>query len=195
MTIPRFVLRGLHFTKPGEGRLSAISAVHCVDAEDGATAVCWAKFGEFAPIEGLRHVPLSEASLRILCPNGHLGFAPIKTASFRVGLDRAPDLICAESGSVRCWPGAARRARLVEPAAVAEARSRVGTDYLSRKITAGAAIDGLDERPPLDPATLGATEGSWHRRSAPCSKLPTSRACRRRAWRRSDPRRCATAAP
>jgi hypothetical protein len=25
--------------------------------------------------------------MRILCPNGHLGFAPIKTASFRTGLD------------------------------------------------------------------------------------------------------------
>jgi len=37
--------------------------------------------------------------LRIVCPNGHLGFAPLKTASFRLGLDVAPDLVCADSGS------------------------------------------------------------------------------------------------
>jgi hypothetical protein len=75
------------------------------DAEDGATAVWWAKFGEFASIEGLQHVPLSVSSLRILCPNGHLGFAPIKTGSFRIGLGYAPDLICADSGSCDVGPG------------------------------------------------------------------------------------------
>src|SRR5260370_36004994 len=63
------------------------------------------KFGEFAPIEGLRHVPSPGSSLRILCPNGHLGFAPIKTASFELGLDCAPDLICADSGSCDVGPG------------------------------------------------------------------------------------------
>ena len=62
------------------------------DAEDGATAEA------VAPVKKVRRVPLSGSSLRILCPNGHLDFAPIKTASFRVGLDRAPDLICADSG-------------------------------------------------------------------------------------------------
>ena len=41
----------------------------------------------------------ANAGLRIVCPNGHLGFAPLKTASFRRGLDVAPDLICADSGS------------------------------------------------------------------------------------------------
>ena len=45
------------------------------------------------------------SSLRILCPNGHLGFAPIKTGSFALGLDRAPDLICADSGSCDVGPG------------------------------------------------------------------------------------------
>ncbi len=57
------------------------------------------------PIEGLGHVPSSGSSLRVLCPNGHLGFAPIKTGSFRVGLDCAPDLICAVSGSCDVGPG------------------------------------------------------------------------------------------
>ena len=61
--------------------------------------------GEVWPIEGLRHVPSSGSSLRILCPNGHLGFAPIKTASFRIGLDCAPELICADSGSCDVGPG------------------------------------------------------------------------------------------
>ncbi len=36
--------------------------------------------------------------------------------------------------------------------------SAVGKDHLRRKITVCAAIDGLDGRPPLDPATLGATD-------------------------------------
>ena len=45
------------------------------------------------------------SSLRILCPNGHLGFAPIKTGSFQIGLDCAPDLICADSGSCDVGPG------------------------------------------------------------------------------------------
>lgn len=37
--------------------------------------------------------------MRILCPNGHLGFAPIKTGSYHRGLAAEPDLICADSGS------------------------------------------------------------------------------------------------
>ena len=36
--------------------------------------------------------------------------------------------------------------------------SEVGKDYLRRKIAAGDAIEGLDGRPPLDLATLGATD-------------------------------------
>ena len=43
-------------------------------------------------------------SLRILCPNGHLGFAPIKTGSFRIGCASKPDLICADSGSCDVGP-------------------------------------------------------------------------------------------
>ncbi len=38
-------------------------------------------------------------SLRFLCPNGHLGFAPLKTGSFYRGLEAHPDFIVADSGS------------------------------------------------------------------------------------------------
>src|SRR4029078_7019000 len=37
-------------------------------------------------------------SLRIICPNGHLGFAPIRIESFRLGVDARPDVIGADSG-------------------------------------------------------------------------------------------------
>ena len=39
------------------------------------------------------------ASLRIICPNGHLGFAPLKPVSFQTGVDTTPDFIAADSGS------------------------------------------------------------------------------------------------
>ena len=38
-------------------------------------------------------------STRIICPNGHLGFAPLKTESFRLGVAEKPDFIAADSGS------------------------------------------------------------------------------------------------
>ena len=38
------------------------------------------------------------ASVRIICPNGHLGFAPLKPESFEIGVAR-PDFIAADSGS------------------------------------------------------------------------------------------------
>ena len=38
-------------------------------------------------------------SLRIICPNGHLGFAPIRVESFRLGVAARPDCIAADSGS------------------------------------------------------------------------------------------------
>lgn len=38
-------------------------------------------------------------SLRIICPNGHLGFAPIRVESFKLGLAARPDYIAADSGS------------------------------------------------------------------------------------------------
>jgi len=38
-------------------------------------------------------------SLRIICPNGHLGFAPLRVPSFRLGVAERPDYIAADSGS------------------------------------------------------------------------------------------------
>lgn len=36
---------------------------------------------------------------RIICPNGHLGFAPLKAESFERGVAASPDFIAADSGS------------------------------------------------------------------------------------------------
>ncbi len=44
-------------------------------------------------------------SLKIICPNGHLGFAPLKVDSFRRGLAAGPDYIAADSGSDDIGPG------------------------------------------------------------------------------------------
>ncbi len=38
-------------------------------------------------------------SMKIICPNGHLGFAPLRPESFWIGVDAAPDYIAADSGS------------------------------------------------------------------------------------------------
>ena len=39
------------------------------------------------------------SSMKIICPNGHLGFAPLKAASFHLGVAEHPDFIAADSGS------------------------------------------------------------------------------------------------
>ena len=38
-------------------------------------------------------------SLKIICPNGHLGFAPLRPESFELGVQAQPDVIAADSGS------------------------------------------------------------------------------------------------
>ncbi len=38
-------------------------------------------------------------SLKIICPNGHLGFAPLRPESFQLGVEARPDYIAADSGS------------------------------------------------------------------------------------------------
>jgi len=38
-------------------------------------------------------------ALKIICPNGHLGFAPLRTESFHRGVGATPDYIAADSGS------------------------------------------------------------------------------------------------
>src|SRR6202007_1418093 len=52
----------------------------------------------------IQHGRSANHTLRIVCPNGHLGFAPIKTGSFRIGRQSEPDLICADSGSCVVGP-------------------------------------------------------------------------------------------
>src|ERR1700722_5279732 len=42
---------------------------------------------------------------RIICPNGHLGFAPLKPGSFELGVAAGPDFIAAESGRHDIGPG------------------------------------------------------------------------------------------
>ena len=53
----------------------------------------------------IQHKRSANHTLRVVCPNGHLGFAPIKAASFRIGCQSEPDLICADSGSCDVGPG------------------------------------------------------------------------------------------
>jgi hypothetical protein len=36
-------------------------------------------------------------SLKIICPNGHLGFAPIRVESFKLGVAARSDYIAADS--------------------------------------------------------------------------------------------------
>ncbi|HHW48807.1 MAG TPA: DUF1446 domain-containing protein [Clostridiaceae bacterium] len=42
---------------------------------------------------------MSKKQIRILCPNGHLGFAPTKEESFWIGAETKPDYYCCDSGS------------------------------------------------------------------------------------------------
>lgn len=44
-------------------------------------------------------------SLKIICPNGHLGFAPLRPESFALGVGSHPDYIAADSGSDDVGPG------------------------------------------------------------------------------------------
>lgn len=51
-----------------------------------------------------RRATIPNRGLRILCPNGHLGFAPTKLGSFERGLAAEPDMIACDSGSSDCGP-------------------------------------------------------------------------------------------
>ena len=160
----------------------------------------------------IQHERSANHTLRIVCPNGHLGFAPIKTGSFRIGCQSEPDLICADSGSCDVGPvplGADLSSSLrqwqvddLETMLIASRRlgvpmivgsagdtgsnsrvdlfvgiirdlaqkhrltrfhvgyfySEVSKDVLRRRVMARDEITGLDARPPLDLATLDATE-------------------------------------
>src|ERR1700738_2219888 len=52
----------------------------------------------------IQHGRSANHTLRIVCPNGHLGFAPIRNGSFQIGCASEPDLICADSGSCDVGP-------------------------------------------------------------------------------------------
>jgi hypothetical protein len=59
------------------------------------------------PAEGRsspREARQANRGLRILCPNGHLGFAPTKLGSFNLGLAAEPDMVACDSGSCDCGP-------------------------------------------------------------------------------------------
>jgi hypothetical protein len=47
---------------------------------------------------------MRKQQLRILCPNGHLGFAPTQEGSFRIGVETQPDYYCCDSGSSDIGP-------------------------------------------------------------------------------------------
>src|SRR5579859_5300995 len=51
------------------------------------------------------HRGIANRGLRILCPNGHLGFAPTRLGSFERGLAAEPDMVACDSGSSDCGPG------------------------------------------------------------------------------------------
>ncbi len=42
---------------------------------------------------------MSKKELKIICPNGHLGFSPTKEESFWIGANTKPDYYCSDSGS------------------------------------------------------------------------------------------------
>ena len=48
---------------------------------------------------------MKKTSLRIISPNGHLGFAPTKEGSFWIGAKTKPDYYCCDSGSDDIGPG------------------------------------------------------------------------------------------
>jgi len=48
---------------------------------------------------------MKKKQLRIICPNGHLGFAPTKEESFWIGAETKPDYYCCDSGSDDIGPG------------------------------------------------------------------------------------------
>src|SRR5215470_6342454 len=55
-------------------------------------------------VQGGTSAERANRGLRILCPNGHLGFAPTKLGSFERGLAAEPDMIACDSGSCDCGP-------------------------------------------------------------------------------------------
>ena len=80
-------------------------------------------------------------SLKIICPNGHLGFAPLRRDSFRLGVAERPDYIAADSGSDDIGPVPLGTDTMREPRRLAASRS--GGDAACR----AARLDRTDARP------------------------------------------------
>jgi hypothetical protein len=59
---------------------------------------------EVADVEALSMLPNVDARVRILCPTGHLSYAPLRPDSFHLGLGGAPDYIVADAGSCDVGP-------------------------------------------------------------------------------------------
>ena len=150
--------------------------------------------------------------LRVICPNGHLGFAPTKPESFHIGAASKPDYYCCDSGSDDIGPGPLGNDDSVSPyewqkhdlelmllasrgqkvpmiigsagdtgtnsrvdmyvniiRALSEKHklapfklvyfySEVNKDYLLKKMDAGIAVEGLDDRRNLTREELNRTE-------------------------------------
>src|SRR5436190_18748348 len=83
--------------------MAHLSRMACGNMADPARS---GTIGRKPPVPvSIQHRRSAEPSLRIVCPNGHLGFAPIKPGSFAIGCAAEPDLICADSGSCDVGPG------------------------------------------------------------------------------------------
>src|SRR5436190_7837018 len=82
--------------------MAHLSRMACGNMADPARS---GTIGRKPPVPvSIQHRRSAEPSLRIVCPNGHLGFAPIKPGSFEIGCAAEPDLICADSGSCDVGP-------------------------------------------------------------------------------------------
>ncbi|MDX1737839.1 MAG: acyclic terpene utilization AtuA family protein [Alphaproteobacteria bacterium] len=57
------------------------------------------------------------SSIKIICPNGHLGFAPMKLESFKIAVEENPTYIAADSGSDDIGPGPLGNDSCASPAA------------------------------------------------------------------------------
>src|SRR5947207_5940472 len=190
--------------------MAHLSRMACGNMADPARS---GTIGRKPPVPvSIQHRRSAEPSLRIVCPNGHLGFAPIKPGSFAIGCAAEPDLICADSGSCDVGPGplgadissSPRQWQMQDLEAILLAARRLGVpmiigsagdtgsnsrvdlfvemirdlavkhrlpkfrlghfyselakDELRPRMLAAQTATGPDSRPPLDLATLDATD-------------------------------------
>ena len=92
---------------------------------------------------------MSPTRLRIVSPNGHLGFAPTRPGSFYESLRHQPDYLIADSGSCDIGPGPSAIEHVHQPARVAVPRSR--TDAARRPRTRDPHAHRLGRRHRREP--------------------------------------------